>query len=62
MLVTADPIAEIDAVLSTAVVERQRARIVGDSAAAARLTIWIDHLLDQRFAFHLTSCDRPVRP
>ena len=55
MLVTADPIAEIDEILSAAVVERQRARRAGDADNAERLTMWIDHLLDQRLAFRPTS-------
>ena len=55
MLVTADPTAEIDEILSAAVVELRRARRVGDVATAERLTMWIDHLLDQRLAFRPTS-------
>jgi hypothetical protein len=62
MLVTIDPMAEIDAILDAAVVEYRRARAAGDNATVDVLTTWIDHLLEQRLTFRPTPPARPVGP
>jgi hypothetical protein len=51
MLVTGDPVAEIDAALARAAARLRAARACGDTLAVRRLTAWIDYRLDQRLAF-----------
>lgn len=48
MLVTGDPVAEIDAALARAAARLRAARAARDTAAIWRLTVWIDYWLDQR--------------
>jgi hypothetical protein len=62
MLVTADPTAELDTALNFAAAQRDRARAIGDTDAANRLTRWIDHLLDQRLTFRILSQHRCTPP
>jgi hypothetical protein len=57
MLVTGDPVAEIDAALARAAARLRAARAAHDARAISRLTAWIDYWLDQRLAF-----DYPCRP
>lgn len=51
MLVTNDPVAELDAALATATASLHRARQHGDPRAVERLTQWINLRLDQRNSF-----------
>jgi hypothetical protein len=51
MLVTGDPVAEIDAALARAAARLRAARADGDAVAVQRLTAWIDVRLDQRLEF-----------
>jgi len=51
MLVTGDPVAELDAALLQATAQLHLARVDGDVLAVQRLTEWIDHRLDQRLDF-----------
>jgi hypothetical protein len=51
MLVTGDPVAEIDAALARAATRLRAARACEDTLAVQRLTAWIDYRLDQRLAF-----------
>ena len=51
MLVTSDPVAEIDAALARTVTALRAARSTSDSEVADRLAAWIDHRLDERFEF-----------
>jgi hypothetical protein len=51
MLVTGDPVAEIDAALARAATRLRAARAREDTRAVERLTAWIDYRLDQRLAF-----------
>jgi hypothetical protein len=51
MLVTGDPLAEIDAALAGAAARLGAARATGDEVTARRLTAWIDYRLDQRLEF-----------
>jgi hypothetical protein len=51
MLVTGDPVAEIDTALADTAARLRLARAERDTHAVARLTRWIDHRLDQRLDF-----------
>jgi hypothetical protein len=51
MLVTCDPVAEIDTALANTTARLRRARAERDTLAVQRLTAWIDHRLDQRLDF-----------
>jgi hypothetical protein len=51
MLVTGDPVAEIDAALAQAAARLRAARADRDVLAVQRLTEWIDYRLDQRLDF-----------
>jgi hypothetical protein len=51
MLVSGDPLAEIDAALARAAASLHTARAQRDTAAAQRLIRWIDYRLDQRLDF-----------
>lgn len=51
MLVTGDPVAELDAALATAATQLRAARGRGDTHTAARLVRWIDTRLDERTSF-----------
>lgn len=62
MLVTNDPVAELDAALATATAYLQAARQRGDSHTVERLTQWINHRLDQRNSFNLDMTHSSSRP
>lgn len=51
MLVTGDPVAEIDAALARAAARLRAARTQRDTLAIQCLTQWIDYRLDQRLDF-----------
>jgi len=51
MLVTGDPVAEIDAALARAAARLRAARAAHDTLTIWRLTQWIDYRLDQRLEF-----------
>jgi hypothetical protein len=51
MLVTGDPVAEIDAALARAATRLRAARACEDSLAVQRLTARTGYRLDQRLAF-----------
>ena len=51
MLVTGDPVAEIDAALARGVTRLRAARAQSDAHSAERLLAWINYLLDQRLDF-----------
>lgn len=52
MLVTSDPIAELDDALAEAASHLRAAKARGDILAARRLAAWIDQRLDERRSFH----------
>jgi hypothetical protein len=60
MLVTGDPVAEIDAALARAAARLRAARACEDALAVRRLTAWIDYRLDQRLAFDYRSRRAPA--
>jgi hypothetical protein len=60
MLVTGDPVAEIDAALARAAVRLHAARAQRDTAAVQRLTRWIDYRLDQRLDFEYHARHDPA--
>ena len=60
MLVTGDPVAEIDAALARAAARLRAARAARDTRTIRRLTVWIDYWLDQRLEFDYPS--RQVQP
>jgi hypothetical protein len=51
MLVTGDPVTELDPALNYAARRLREAATNGDDAAAASLVAWIDHRLDERLTF-----------
>jgi hypothetical protein len=51
MLVTGDPVAELDSALGCASRRLREADLNGDNAVAAQLVAWIDHRLDERLTF-----------
>ncbi|MPZ81762.1 MAG: hypothetical protein GEV28_15690 [Actinophytocola sp.] len=51
MLVTSDPIAELDAALATAATHLRAARACRDTRTVERLYRWINTRLDQRNSF-----------
>jgi hypothetical protein len=51
MLVTGDPVTELDYALNYATRQLRTAAANGDDATAARLVAWIDHRLDERLTF-----------
>lgn len=51
MLVTGDPVTELDSALNYAARRLREAATNGDDAAAASLVAWIDHRLDERLTF-----------
>jgi hypothetical protein len=51
MLVTGDPVAEIDAALARAAAKLRAARARQDTLAVQRLIAWINYRLDQRLDF-----------
>ena len=51
MLVTGDPVAEIDAALARAAARLRAARARHDTLAVQRLIAWINYRLDQRLDF-----------
>jgi len=51
MLVTSDPVAELDGVLVRTTDRLRAARATGDAHTAERLAAWLDVLLDQRLEF-----------
>jgi hypothetical protein len=51
MLVTGDPVAEIDAALARAAARLLAARAAHDTRSVSRLTVWIDYWLDRRLEF-----------
>jgi hypothetical protein len=55
MLVTSDPVAELDHALAYAAARLHAARTEGDTEGARRIRAWIDHRLDERLAFQPAS-------
>lgn len=51
MLVTGDPVAEIDAALARAAARLRTARADQDTSAVEHLIAWVDYRLDQRLDF-----------
>jgi hypothetical protein len=51
MLVTSDPIAELDHALADTAARLRAAQARGDTLAAQRLAAWIDQRLDERRSF-----------
>jgi hypothetical protein len=51
MLVTSDPVAELDHALAYASARLRSARTSGDAEGARHILAWIDHRLDERLAF-----------
>jgi hypothetical protein len=51
MLVTSDPVAELDHALAYASARLRSARTSGDAEGARYVLAWIDHRLDERRAF-----------
>ena len=51
MLVTGDPVTELDSALNYAARRLREVATNGDAAAAASLVAWIDHRLDERLTF-----------
>src|SRR5512146_1644989 len=63
MLVTGDPVAEIDAARARAAARLRAARAAHDTRAINRLTGWIDYWLDQRLEFdYACPQEQPTRP
>lgn len=59
MLVTSDPVAELDYALADTAARLHAAQARGDTLAAQRLAAWIDHRLDERQSFqHDTKAAR----
>lgn len=59
MLVTSDPVAELDDALSAAAACLRAAKASGDTGEARRLAAWIDRRLDERLLFRFGP---PVAP
>jgi hypothetical protein len=51
MLVTSDPVAELDHALADATARLRAAQARGDTQVAERLAAWIDQRLDERRSF-----------
>jgi len=51
MLVTSDPVAELDHALAYAAGRLRSAKTSGDAEGARCILAWIDHRLDERLAF-----------
>lgn len=51
MLVTSDPVAELDHALADTAARRRAAQARGDTLTAQRLAVWIDQRLDERLSF-----------
>ncbi len=51
MLVTSDPVAELDHALADTAARLRAAQARGDTLAAQRLAAWIDRRLDERQSF-----------
>ncbi|MPZ26904.1 MAG: hypothetical protein GEV12_10915 [Micromonosporaceae bacterium] len=60
MLVTSEPVAELDDALAWAVAQRNNARRTGNTLAITRLTAWIDQRLDERHALRATHQPPPT--
>lgn len=52
MLVTPDPIAELDHAIADAAARLHAATVSGDTQTARRIAAWIDRRLDERLSFH----------
>jgi hypothetical protein len=55
MLVTSDPVAELDHALTDLAIRLHDAHARGDTLAAQRLATWIDRRLEQRRLFRLDT-------
>jgi hypothetical protein len=55
MLVTSDPIAELDDALADIAVRLRAAQARGDAPAAQRLAAWLNQRLDERRSFQLDT-------
>ncbi len=55
MLVTSDPIAELDHALADIAVRLRAAQARGDTPAVQRLAAWLDQRLDERRSFQLDT-------
>jgi hypothetical protein len=51
MLVTSDPVVELDHALADTVARLRAAQACGDTQVAERLAAWIDQRLDERQSF-----------
>jgi hypothetical protein len=51
MLVTSDPVAELDHAIAAAAARLHTARASGDTLAARRIAAWIDRRLEERLLF-----------
>jgi hypothetical protein len=61
MLVTGDPVAELDAALSGTATQLRNARQHGDGGLAERLARWVDMRLDERNGFAHRFVPEPAR-
>jgi hypothetical protein len=52
MLVTSDPVAELDYALADTAARLRAAQARGDTLVAQRLAAWIEQRLDERQSFH----------
>jgi hypothetical protein len=57
MLVTSDPVAELDHALADTAARLRAAQARGDIRAAQRLAAWIDQRLDERRSFEYDTKD-----
>lgn len=58
MLVTGDPVAEIDAALARGAMRLRAARARSDARSVEQLLAWIDYRLDQRLDFQYPVGER----
>jgi hypothetical protein len=54
MLVTSDPVAELDHALAYAAARLRSARTSGDAESVRCILTWIDHRLEERLSFQDT--------
>jgi hypothetical protein len=59
MLVTSDPVAELDHALADTAARFRAAQARGDTRAAQRLAAWIDQRLDERRSFEYDTKAAP---
>jgi hypothetical protein len=59
MLVTSDPVAELDDAMADTAARLHAAQARGDTQAAQRLAAWIDQRLDERLSFRYDTRPAP---